>query len=365
MRSLRIVLTVTTNLKTDQRMHRICQSLHDHRHDILLVGRSQLGEASIPSRDYPTHRIPCKFKSGKLFYIEYNLKLLWFLLFKKADVICSIDLDTLLPGVIVSRLKAQKLVYDAHEYFTEMEEIVTRPFIHRMWKLMAAVCIPLCHKGYTISSGYAKLFKVQYNQRMDVIRNVPITPSVEVNPDSFDSSVIIYQGALNVGRGIEQAMDALAMLPDMELHLYGDGPERARFEAYAKNLAHGSRIVFHGPLAPMDLKAITPQAFAGLTLFSSTGIHHRLSLANRFFDYMHAGIPQLVMRYEEYVAIQEKYQLGCLINELSPEGIANCILKLKADRSAYEAMKAGALNARQDLCWEKESKSLIKIYEQL
>lgn len=358
----RIIFTVTNHLHTDQRMQRICHSLQDAGFNVLLIGRRQSGEPATIDLPFANHRICCRFQRGKLFYIEYNLKLLLLLLSRPADVICSIDLDTLLPGVIASKLKGSKLGYDAHEYFTEMEEIVTRPIIHRLWKWVARFCIPQAQFGYTISEGYANLFSEQYGVAMKVIRNVPLTRAISPNVASEQSNIIIYQGALNVGRGIEQAMEAMGQIPDMRLHIYGEGPERERLEALRAQISWKDRIQFFGAVLPDQLKEITPKAFVGLTLFSATGIHHRLSLANRFFDYLHAEIPQLAMDFQEYQEVNAQHEIAVLLKDLDSECIVNGIQQLRKDRELYHKMKANTKALKSDLCWELESKKLIEIY---
>ncbi|NJO25904.1 MAG: hypothetical protein HC867_09330 [Bacteroidia bacterium] len=69
----------------------------------------------------------------KCFYAEYNVRLFFFLFFKKADALCAIDLDTILPCFLVSKLRRVKRIYDAHEYFTQMDEVISRPGIYKVW----------------------------------------------------------------------------------------------------------------------------------------------------------------------------------------------------------------------------------------
>jgi hypothetical protein len=127
----RIVFTVTNDLCYDQRMERICSALAENGYDVCLIGRADKNSNALDKRSYEQQRIICSFEKGKLFYIEYNFKLLWKLLFTKTDIICSIDLDSILPGYLASLLRGKTIVYDAHEYFTEMEEVVSRPIILR------------------------------------------------------------------------------------------------------------------------------------------------------------------------------------------------------------------------------------------
>src|SRR5688572_3226542 len=133
-RMKRLVFTVTNELTYDQRMIRICSSLAGAGYSVTLIGVKRPGSLPPPDQPFQQKRLPCFFHKGKGFYIEYNLRLFFYLLFKNTDLICSIDLDTILPGYFISLLKRIPRVYDAHGLFCEMKEVVTRPRIYRFWK---------------------------------------------------------------------------------------------------------------------------------------------------------------------------------------------------------------------------------------
>lgn len=129
----RIIFTVTNDLTYDQRMNRICTSLAENGYLITLVGRKLPASLPLKEEKYQQKRLPCFFKKGKWFYAEYNLRLLFYLLFQKMDAICAIDLDTILPCLRISKWKKIPRIYDAHELFTELKEVVTRPAIKKLW----------------------------------------------------------------------------------------------------------------------------------------------------------------------------------------------------------------------------------------
>ncbi|MGB3617461.1 MAG: glycosyltransferase, partial [Catalinimonas sp.] len=125
----RVLLTVTTDLTYDQRMQRICRTLAGAGYDVHLVGRRRPHSRPLREEPYRQTRLPGRFERGKLFYLEFNIRLFFWLLLRRADAVCGIDLDTAGPAWAVARLKRVPFVYDAHEYFTEMEEVVRRPAV--------------------------------------------------------------------------------------------------------------------------------------------------------------------------------------------------------------------------------------------
>ena len=178
----RIVFTVTNDLCYDQRMERIRSALAENGYDVCLIGRADKNSNALDKRSYEQQRIICSFEKGKLFYIEYNFKLLWKLLFTKTDIICSIDLDSILPGYLASLLRGKTIVYDAHEYFTEMEEVVDdKPenidkkskkylsFEDQMAKMDIINCIQerIIHQKNYINELKQKIFKPNFDKLIE------------------------------------------------------------------------------------------------------------------------------------------------------------------------------------------------------
>lgn len=359
----RLVFTVTNDLSYDQRMKRICGTLAANGYTCELIGRKRSNSAPLQEESFEQTRLRCIFEKGKLFYLEYNFRLFWYLLFTKFDVICAVDLDSILPAYIVAKIRGKRLVYDAHEYFTEMQEIISRPFVHRLWAGLERFMMRRIKHAYTISHGYAKLFNDRYGKTFEVIRNVPARQPLAqaTKSDPF----IIYQGALNVGRGLEESISAMKLLDQTTLKIYGDGPKRSDLEHLAQGLQLNGHIQFKGSIEPSKLPAITRRAWCGLTLFSDQGLHHKYSLANRFFDYIHAGIPQIAIDFPEYRAFNDEYEVAVLIDDLSPQGIAQAVNNLYYDQVHYDRLRDNCARAQAENCWEKESIKLLQFYRSL
>jgi len=155
-------------------MIRICSSLVQQGYKVTLVGRRLPQSSLLASQPFLQKRLACFFNKGFLFYAEYNLRLFLWLLIQKADCICAIDLDTILPCLFASKLKATKRVYDAHELFCEMKEIVTRPSRYKIWKWIEQYTVPQFNYGYTVCQPIADEFQRMYGVKYEVVRNLPV-----------------------------------------------------------------------------------------------------------------------------------------------------------------------------------------------
>ena len=116
-----IYFCVTNDLLFDRRMNRICTSLYQYGFEVTLVGRKTSDSLPLLQNDYKEKRLFCFFRKKIFFYFEYNLRLFFYLLFQKKDAVCAIDLDTILPVLLVSKINNIPRIYDAHELFTSSE----------------------------------------------------------------------------------------------------------------------------------------------------------------------------------------------------------------------------------------------------
>jgi glycosyltransferase involved in cell wall biosynthesis len=362
-----IYLTVTNDLNYDQRMARICTSLSGVGYNVVLVGRKLKSSTPCSSTSYNQIRLNCWFNKGKLFYAEYNLRLFIFLLFKKIDCICAIDLDTILPCLFISKLKKAKRVYDAHELFCEMKEIVTRPAIYKIWKKIEKYALPKFQYAYTVNQPIADEFYKMYGIKYTVIRNVPLLKKNQmVVPGgmSHGGKYILYQGAVNEGRCFETLIPAMKEI-NCKLLICGDGNFMQQAKQLVKENNVENKVFFKGNIVPNELQLITAQADIGINLIENNGLSFYLSLANKFFDYIHAGIPQLCAGYPAYKEINDKHEVAVLITDISAKNIAGQVNNLLSHELLYKSLQVNCTIAKEVYNWQNEEKILIHFYKQI
>lgn len=359
----RIILTVTNDLVYDQRMHRICESLQKE-YAVELIGRLLAASPPVDTKPYMQTRLKCIFNKGFFFYAEYNIRLFFYLLRFPFDIVCGCDLDTLPAAVVAGKIKRKKIVYDAHEYFPESPELVNRNGVKKTWQSLEKIFVPLTDLQYTVCDSIAQLFIVKYKKQFEVIRNLPYYTFQE-NTNAVNSWIILYQGAVNVGRGIKEMIAAMKLLPDFKFYIAGDGDIRQELEHYVIEKQLQTRVVFTGKLKPETLMQLTKQAFAGINLLENMGLSYYYSLGNKTFDYIQSDIPQLLISFPEYEQLNSKYDIGILVNDLHPETIANAVSELKQNPGKYKQLQENCRRASEYLCWEKEEQHLLDIYKNL
>ncbi|MBI1781942.1 MAG: glycosyltransferase [Sphingobacteriales bacterium] len=345
-------------------MIRICTSLAEAGYQVLLVGRKRKQSIPLDKKAFQQKRLNCWFDKGKLFYAEYNVRLFFFLLFTKMDCICAIDLDTILPCYFVSAIKKTKRVYDAHELFCEMKEIITRPGIYKMWKKIEKFTVPKFNFGYTVNHPIAEEFRKMYGMNYEVIRSVPILTNQLQTINHKPQTFILYQGDVNEGRSFETLIPAFKYV-NAPFVICGEGNFFSQAKQIAKENGLEEKVIFKGKLKPEELRAFTPTAYIGITFFENNGMSNYLSLGNRFFDYIHGELPQLCVDYPAYREINKQFEVAVLVDNLSVENIAEKLNLLLNDTVLYNRLKANCQAAKKILNWQEEEKRLLAFYKNL
>ena len=111
-----------------------------------------------------------------------RLGVFFFLLANKSELLVSNDLDTLLPGFLVHKLKQVPIIFDSHEYFTQTPEVIHRPFVQKVWKRIEKSCVPRIRDLITVNESIADLFRNEYGVNFRVVRNIPMKKALTAVP---------------------------------------------------------------------------------------------------------------------------------------------------------------------------------------
>ncbi len=361
----KIVISVTNDLVTDQRVIRTCECFNELGFEILLIGR-KLKKSSEVEFPYKTLRFNLIFNQGFLFYAEYNFRLFFKLLVSKKHIVYANDLDTLLPNFLISKLSSSLLIYDSHEYFTEVPELISRPWVRSFWLKIENYIFPKLKNVIAVNHKIADIYSTKYKVPITVIRNVPITHQTALSyPLDFlkeDQKLIIYQGALNLGRGLDLMIQAMVYLKEHMLVIAGDGDLSKQLRDQVKELHLQHQVVFLGRLLPIELVSVTKQAHLGISFEEDLGLNYRYCLPNKVFDYIQAGIPVLVSDLPLLKTLLSNFEIGECIKRREPKSLAVQIERIIQKKASYqpEIKRAASI-----FNWNKEKKILIEFISKI
>lgn len=361
MEKKKIITSAFSNLYTDQRIEKICRTLHENGYEIELIGNDWDGAEKM-SRPYSFSRIQLISKSLKTAYFEFNWKL-YYELKKKADkntILHANDLDALLPNYLIAKKLNIPLVFDSHEIFSEMPAIQGK-MSQKLWRYLEKRIIPKIQYMITASRGYAKWFQKRYNVDPIVVQNAPKKLDFNLEIQENNPKIILYQGAINPFRGIDKAILAMHHLENVMLKIAGDGPRKKEYEELVIKENLQDKVQFLGKLLPEDLRKITITVDCGMSIEENGGESYFYSLPNKVLDCIQARVPLILSNLPEMQNIKNQFDIGEIIKDHQPENIAQSIkLILDKGRKNYQPELEKAANI---LCWENEEVKLLQIFE--
>ncbi|MEY3585658.1 MAG: hypothetical protein RLZZ243_722 [Bacteroidota bacterium] len=361
----KVIVSVSSDLVTDNRVHRTCSALHELGMDVLLIGRTKKSSPILTKRNYRTKRLNLFFQKGPFFYAELNLRLFFVLLFQRKTLLYSNDLDTLLPNFLVSKISGAKIIYDSHELFTEAPELIHRKRTQGIWLYIEKIIFPKLTHIITVNDSIAQTYKNLYQKELLVIRNIPTKYLPKTNLSKKELNIpentflIIIQGSgLNVERGIEEAVLAMKQLENATLMLVGDGDVMPVVRELIREHHLDDKVKLYGRRPYEEMMQFTVHADLGLTLDKPLSKNYEYSLPNKVFDYMHAGTPILASKLVEIEKVVLGYQIGHVIPEVSVDSIVRSIEEIKSNPEKLAEQKSACFAAAEVENWENEQLKL-------
>lgn len=361
----KVICAVTNDVNQDQRLQRICTTLIKNKFDVHLVGREDDRSRPLDNFKFPAIRLKCEAKKGVMFYVEYNYKLYKYLMETDFDIVNANDLDTILACSRAAKEKGKKLVFDSHEYFRLVPELQYRPVKRWIWHRMAKKYLKDSPYNYTVNYSIKNKLEEDYKIPFDVIHNFPYAKEALSYKLKHHPVRILYQGVLNKGRGLEILIEAMQHLSDMQLYIAGRGVLEPKLKKLISKYALNDRVKLFGFLSPRTLSKLTSVCDIGINILDPSSKSYYYSTANKFYDYIAAGIPTINMRFPEYEKIQSKHNVSFIIDNFSVDDIVSAIKKLAYNDKLYNTLSANAVRAHKELCWENEEMRLVNFYQQV
>jgi glycosyltransferase involved in cell wall biosynthesis len=371
----RIIISVTSDLVTDQRVQRAAGTLKEAGYQVMLVGRVLSDSIEMKGKRFRITRFKLWVNKGPFFYLNYNLRLFWYLLWNQADILLSNDLDTLPANFLVSKIKGIPLVYDSHEYFTGVPELSQRPKVKAIWKRIESFIVPKIQYAYTVNSSIAQLYEDEYKIKFNVIRNMPemkfqIRTDLDIIKRELrlpsDKAIIILQGAgINIQRGAEEAVQAMQYVENAILLIIGSGDVIPALKLMVVELRLNEKVKFEPKKSPSELFLYTLCADLGLSLDKNTNLNYRFSLPNKIFDYIQAGVPILASDLPEVKKIIEGYNIGCISPDHNVKNLATLMNKMIDNKEMRLTWQKNLKAASQELNWDHEKSKLLSIFSSI
>lgn len=353
----RCIITVTNDGLSDRRMQRIGGHLDSLGWEVGIVGR--IFEPNLLQGE-GVHQILCRIRKGPRAYWEYHQKLVKHLFDREADLIIAVDYDTLPAAIKIASRQRAKVIFDSHEFFEEVPELEGKTFKKWIWRTIARKSIPKADLCWTVSSQIAEALEQRYSEKFEVVHNLPTTYELT---EPARENAIVYLGVLNKGRGLPEAISAMRHI-DAQFWLLGEGDISEHLRHLVQELGLIDKVRFLGWISPEEIPGWLQRAKIGLNLLQASSKSYEMSLANKFFDYVQAGLPQVTMNFPTYRTLNEEFEVATLVNDLDESTLVNQIKQL-FDEESWTAQHLQTLEARSQWNWEVEKSKVTESVQRL
>ena len=309
--------------------------------------------------------------SSVIKYPVFNLILFFKILFKKIDAIHFRGLIPI-PAILFRQwFNKSLLIYDAHEYYRGHEIFHHRPLRKAFWMWFEKKIINHLEAIITVCEPLADLLRQDYPgvKTVEVIRSLPSLKnkpkSEHINPAS--EGLVLFHGYFLPGRGLENTIKAFSSIQDkaIKLIMIGEGPLENRLQKLSNELGLTKKILFQPFIANEQLIEFISQADIGLTLIEPDCINRKYALPNKFFEYIHAGVPVLASNIPTLQQYIDRYAVGRTVDPGDAQAIAKALIEMANDRAKLKLWKKNCRLAANELNWEKESEKMKDIYRSL
>lgn len=301
--------------------------------------------------------------------LTLNLNLAQEAIPSKPHVVHCNDLNTLLAGVMIKELTGARLVYDAHEIFPEQGDDTA---YSQTWKAfhtrLEHSLLPYTDLRLTVCDSLAEYFQRRYGCGPFVaVRNVPsrhlLAPAHVLDRHNRPRK-ILYHGYYFQHRGLEQVIQASALVPNALFVFRGLGAQEKVLRRMVSQMGLQQRVLFVPPVQVHELISYAADCDIGLNPFIPVCLNTEYALPNKFFEYLSAGLAVASSDLIEMRRLTDRHGLGVTFDSKDPAQIAASLQSLLDDDAALEACRRNAFAAAQsEYYWEKEEGKLIDHYD--
>lgn len=294
----------------------------------------------------------------------------------KPDVVHAHDTDTLAVGVRLKRATGAFLVWEANELFPEMlvaNRKTVPSFVLAYWRTIERTSVAHVDAVITVGDALAAELKRRFSVSPVVVRSVPdLVPMGDRHllrehlglPE--EAIILLYQGLINQGRGIEQVIDILERVPNVHFVLQGTGPTLDSVLQYSAASHSSSRIHYAGCVPIHELHKWASGADIGDLLLENTSLNNYLAAPNKLYQYLMAGIPILASDFPEMAAVIHEGPAGIVTDPSNSEAMVRALSQVAKDADLRATMGARAREmAETRYNWDSEKQRLIALYDGL
>lgn len=368
----RICMLVTSGVLNDSRVIREATIAAESGFDTHMIGRHvpELGETN-PDWPFSCHLIDIVRKEASLparivertriglAFLKATVKL-------RPDIIHCNDFDTLPFGFLAAVICDSALVYDSHELWSVNGQVIESRFGSWLVKRIEGFIAPRCDAVISVSHAAGDWLQERYGlKNLEVVTNCPNIETVQHLPKEAKFE-LLYHGMFAPDRGCEELIGCAEEVKPygIQIHFRGYGEWMEHYRQLARS-AGADNIVFSDKVPSGEVSTAASASHVGVALTRPITKSYELTVSNKLFEYLAAGLPVILSDVPEHRYLNDKYHFGIIIEEMTAEALAQAAIRLKTDEALYQELARNAEAASKELCFEKEGQKLLRIYQEI
>lgn len=285
------------------------------------------------------------------------------------DVIHANDLNALIPAYMASKKLNCNLVYDSHEVYIENNYLMDKRLYTLYLKYVEKYICKRIDLMVCVSNAAADYFAAKYNiNKPMVITNCSLKKEMLTSkPEKHTGFEVINHGQFYPGRGYEEMIEAAALLnkySDIRICVRGYGQLEDSMRKRVEE-TQVDNFIFYPPVNVEQLIPEASRSHVGVAITKPICLNFKLSVSNKLFEYAAAGLPVIMSDIPEHRYLNDKYNFGLILEDNTPQALADAVLKLYQDKELYNTLAKNAQILSQELNWENEFQKLIELEEQM
>lgn len=375
---MKISITVSNSLKKDPRVIKQVRAAIEKGYDVQFVGYRDkfldtdfLGNLGCKYNIVdlgPTYvgHLNSIFKKIKRAFLQF-IKPIQYMCNYGPDIIHCNDFDTLVYSYIAAKLCHAAIVYDSHEVYAENIGIVNNWFRKHYTLFFERILLKRINKMICVSNAASVYFSQKYHiDPPTVVTNCPMKNTLPLLEHNIEKFEVVYQGLMVEGRGYEEFIESALFLDDRFRNvLRGYGPIQNKLSEIIESNNLQDIVTFSTPVEVSQLVQAASSSHVGVVLTRPVNLNFDLSVSNKVFEYVHAGLPVIMSNIAEHKYLNDLYDFAIIIEEVSPKCIAEAIRLLHDDKELYNRLANNARKMSRKMHWEKEAEKLFKIYQEI
>ncbi len=356
-----ICIAFLGNAYYDTRVMNLYASLKNLNYKIKIVSFEWLQRKENPQLNSEIKLFNIRRRPSLLFYLSFVFHTVKEFLFCRCDYFFAEDVFTLPIAALLKKIKKFKIIYDSRELYpflaglkgkNKNQEFVAHIEKKNIYSTDRVLVTGEMDKEFL--EDYYKIDNVLLQRNLPLKREIKRKNLHEEFKIPEGDFILIYQGVLLKGRGITLIIKALKYLDNVKFLILGEGDFKEEFELFAKENKVSEKVIFAGRVNQTELLNYTAGGDVGLAVIENLSKSYYYALPNKLFEYIAAGVPQIVSALPQMKGIVEKFGTGLVVEDLSPENIANVIKNLLASKERLAEYKDNCAKAFEELNWEKE-----------